>query len=253
MSRCRDLAVVIPVFNEEGTIGKVLRAWNSELEKLGIDFAIHTYNDGSVDNTAAVIKSLLSELPRVVAHERPNSGHGPTILDGYLETAPTFEWVFQVDSDDEMGPEWFYKLWNIRQDHDFIVGKRYERRSSWSRKLVSLWARLAVSSCYGQGIFDVNCPYRLMRSRIFLPCFRTIPRDTFAPNVIIAGYAAHLNMKTIEIHVPHRSRYSGRVSIAKWRLVKGAVRSMVQTVRYRFRGLPEALAAASASESATAP
>jgi dolichol-phosphate mannosyltransferase len=243
MTERRDLAVITPVFNEEGTIGKVLKAWDAELRKLGMTYAIHAYDDGSRDRTSAIIAGMQAEIPALVPHVKRNSGHGPTILEGYCENSPTSEWLFQVDSDDEMGPEWFYKLWNIRHDHDFIVGKRYERQSSWSRRLISLSSRLVANACYGQGIYDVNCPYRLMRSRIFEPCFRTLPRDTFAPNVIISGFAARRNLKTIEIHIPHRSRYSGRVSITKWHLVKGAARSMAQTVRYRFHGLPEALAA----------
>src|ERR1017187_6935065 len=192
-----DLAVILPVFNEEGTIGKVLRAWDTELRKLGMTYSIHAYDDGSRDRTSAIIADLQSEIPALVPHVKRNSGHGPTIIEGYLENSATSEWLFQVDSDDEMGPEWFYKLWTIRHDHDFIVGRRYERQSSWSRKLISLWSRLAVHLFYGQGIFDVNCPYRLMRSRSFAPCFRTLPPDTFAPNVIVAGFAAYLKLKTI--------------------------------------------------------
>jgi glycosyltransferase involved in cell wall biosynthesis len=236
-----QLAVIMPVFNEEGAIGNVLKAWDAELRKLGITYAIHVYDDGSRDRTSAIIAALQPELPALVPHIKRNTGHGPTILEGYRDVSPTSEWLFQVDSDDEMGPEWFYKLWAVRHDHDFIVGKRYERQSSWSRKLVSLWSRLAVTMCYGQGVFDVNCPYRLMRSRTFDRCFRTLPAETFAPNVIVAGFAAFLNLKTIEIHVPHRSRYSGTVSITNWRLVKGACLSMWQTIAYRMNGLRAAV------------
>jgi hypothetical protein len=143
-----------------------------------------------------------------------------------------------VDSDDEMGPDWFYKLWDTRTDHDFIAGKRYERKSSLSRKLVTLWARIAAHTLYGPCIYDVNCPYRLMRSFAFARCYGTIPEDTFAPNILISGFAAHHNLKTVEIHIPHRSRYSGLVSVRKWQLVKCSLLSMYQTIRYRFNGLP---------------
>ena len=174
-------------------------------------------------------------MPGVVGHNKTNAGHGPTILQGYRENYERCEWIFQVDSDDEMGPDWFYKLWHIRQDHDFIVGKRYERASSFSRKMVSLWARLIVNAFYGPCIYDVNCPYRLMRCSVFAPCFKSIPSDTFASNVLISGFAALNNVKTVEVHIPHRSRYSGRVSINKWKLLRCAVLSSLQTVKYRAR------------------
>ncbi len=234
-----DLILVIPVYNEQGTIEKVVKTWMGELDKLDIRYEMHVYDDGSSDDTESILNRLGESTPNLVPHRRQNSGHGPTILAGYLESCARAEWVFQVDSDDEMGPDWFYKLWNIRHDHDFITGRRYERQSSFSRKYVSFFARAAVMSCYGPSCYDVNCPYRLMRSSIFERCFASIPSDTFAPNVVIAGYAAHYNVKTVEVHVPHRSRYSGTVSIAKWSLVKGAVKSMAQTIRYRYKSMPQ--------------
>jgi glycosyltransferase involved in cell wall biosynthesis len=229
-----DLVVVMPVFNEQGTIGSVVRRWDAEVQKLGIAFEIHVYNDGSSDETAAIVESFASETGRIKGHNKPNAGHGRTIRQGYLEHYKRCDWLFQVDSDDEMGPEWFYKLWNIRHDHDLIVGKRYERVSVWSRKLVSGSARVIVNALYGPCIYDVNCPYRLMRSSTFAPGFESIPPETFATNVLLSGFAARNHLKTVEVHIPHRSRYSGRVSIGGWRLLRGVALSSWQTLSYRL-------------------
>ena len=233
-----DLVVVMPVYNEQDSIGNVLNAWSAALNGLGLRFEIHVYNDGSKDETGPRLEHLQSAIAGVVVHSKRNSGHGSTIRQGYLENKDRAEWLFQVDSDDEMGPDWFYKLWNIRHDHDFITGRRYERQSSLARKVVSLAARLAVNTCYGPCVYDVNCPYRLMRSSTFHECYLWIPPATFAPNVLIAGYCAFHAIKTVEIHVPHQSRYSGTVSIRKWKLVKESIRSMYQTISWRFTTMP---------------
>jgi dolichol-phosphate mannosyltransferase len=233
-----DLTIVVPVFNEEGAVETVLTSWAEALAKLDINYEIHAYDDGSTDSTPAQLAELESRIPQLVAHQKLNSGHGSTIRQAYLEFAERADWIFQVDSDDEMGPAWFYKLWNIRSDHNFVIGRRYERKSSFARKIVSLSARLSVNLFYGPCIYDVNVPYRLMNSITFLPCFRSIPEETFAPNVLIAGYAAYHEVKTVEIHVPHQSRYSGQVSIRKWKLLKESIRSYFQTIKYRFTAMP---------------
>jgi glycosyltransferase involved in cell wall biosynthesis len=233
-----DLVIVMPVYNEQDAIGNVLNAWSRVLEGLGLRFRICVYNDGSSDDTAARLEGLRVSLPNVVVHSKRNSGHGSTIRQGYLENMDRADWIFQVDSDDEMGPDWFYKLWNIRHDHDFIVGRRFERQSSLARKVVSLAARLTVNACYGPCVYDVNCPYRLMRTATLRECFLSIPPRTFAPNVLISGYCGYHEIKTVEIHIPHRSRYSGTVSIRKWKLVRESVRSWYQAVRYRFTDMP---------------
>ncbi len=233
-----DLVVVMPVYNEQDSIGSVLTAWSRVLNDLGIGHEIHVYNDGSRDGTGQRLESMVSLIPSVIVHSKRNTGHGSTCRQGYLENMDRAEWLFQVDSDDEMGPDWFYKLWNIRADHDFIVGKRFERRSSMARKIVSLAARLTVNALYGPCVYDVNCPYRLMRSATFRECFRSLPAATFAPNVLISGFCAYHEVKTVEIHIPHRSRYSGAVSIRKWKLVRESIRSWYQTIRYRFAAMP---------------
>ena len=52
------LAVVMPVYNEEGAIGNVINKWVAELDKLDVDYNIIAYNDGSKDNTATILDEI---------------------------------------------------------------------------------------------------------------------------------------------------------------------------------------------------
>lgn len=226
----KELAIVIPVYNEEEAIGAVLDKWVAELDRLGIDYTINPYNDGSKDGSWDVILAKEQEYPgKVVGHNKANSGHGPTILQGYRDAAGEgYEWIFQIDSDDEMGPEGFAGLWENRDQYDFLVGTRDGRKQALPRKIISAVSRLSVRLFYGQGIWDVNTPYRLMRASAFQDVFRKIPSDTFAPNVIISGMAAKLKMRCYETRVPQHDRTTGEVSIKKWKLLKAAFKSFCQ-------------------------
>jgi len=232
-----DLCVVIPVYNEEGAIENVLRKWTAMLDGLGIRYEIHAWNDGSRDSTGSILARVSSDSGgRIVARDKPNSGHGPTILGGYRIAADRAEWVFQTDSDDEMGPESFPELWNRRERFDFLLGRRDGRRQPMARRIVSSVSRLSVRLFYGRGgVWDVNSPYRLMRSSAFAPFFRAIPDDTFAPNVLLSGLAAPHRLRCFEMPVPQRDRTTGEVSIKKWKLLKAAAKSFFQTIRFSFR------------------
>lgn len=245
-----SLCVVMPVYNERAAIGGVLKKWAAALDKLRIDYVIRPYNDGSKDDSLSVMRKAAESLRRVEVRDKPNGGHGPTILQGYREAAADgFDWAFQIDSDDEMGPEKFGELWSRRKDFDFIVGRRHGRAQALPRKIVSFVSRLAVRVFYGKGkVWDVNAPYRLMRVETFRESFAKIPADTFAPNVIITGIAARSSLRVCEIDVPQHDRTTGEVSIKKWKLLKAAVRSLWQTVFFAERcdGFPRVWASIAA-------
>lgn len=232
------LCVVMPVYNEEAAIGGVLRKWHKTLSALGIDFEIRAWDDGSRDSSLMSMQLVADELgARVVIRNKPNEGHGPTLLRAYRDAADAgFEWIFQVDSDDEMGPGRFATLWEQRVEHDFLVGRREGRRQAWPRKLVSWVSRFCVRVFFGKGVWDVNAPYRLMRTASFRDYLARIPSDTFAPNVILSGLAARDRLRMLEIAVPQHERTTGEVSIRKWKLLGAAAKSFAQTVDFAFHG-----------------
>lgn len=227
-----ELAVVIPVYNEAGAIEGVIRSWTRRLESLSIDFEIHAYNDGSSDQTAKILGDLARSNPHLCVHNKENSGHGPTILQGYCENANA-DWVFQVDGDDEMKPDSFPALWALREEYDMLVGERDRHGQPPARQLISAVSRATVRLFYGSKIFDVNAPYRLMRSAAFARAWAAIPSDTFAPNVVIAGLASALDMRVYRTNVSQEPRQSGEVSIKHWKLLKAAIRSFAQTISLR--------------------
>lgn len=229
-----ELAIVMPVYNEEKIIGKVLYHWVKELERLEINFEIHVYNDGSKDNTLHILNQYNARNTNIVVHDKPNTGHGPTILMGYRENSDT-EWIFQIDSDNEISTEFFEEFWKRRKGFGFLIGRRVERKGPMSRRFTTFAARMIVRFLYGRGVFDVNCPYRLMRAELFKELFSRIPSHTFAPNVIVSGVACKNNYRVLEIPVVHSQRTTGEVSIQKTKLLKAAVRALWQTVLFRFQ------------------
>ena len=231
-----SLCVVMPVYNEQDAIGAVLKKWTKTLDSIGVDYLIRAYNDGSRDDSLVVMRKIACNLRRVQICDKPNGGHGNTILTGYREAAKDgFDWIFQIDSDDEMGPEKFVELWNARGAYDFLVGTRDGRKQPWPRKIISFVSRCCVQLFYGSNtIWDVNTPYRLMRVSSFRDSYRMIPLTTFAPNVILSGIVATEGLRYYEIRVPQHDRTTGEVSIKKWKLLKAAAKSFVQTIAFSF-------------------
>jgi hypothetical protein len=131
-----------------------------------------------------------------------------------------------------MGPEKFGDLWEQRDHYDFLIGIRDGRYQQLPRKIISWMSRAVVRIFFGRGVRDVNSPYRLMKSDVFSSFYWVIPDDTFAPNVIISGWVAREHLKFYECQIPHGDRKTGEVSIKKWKLLKVALKSFVQTIKF---------------------
>lgn len=224
MSAAPELSIVIPAYNEAGIVGDTLRVWDAEARGLGIAHEILVYDDGSTDETRAVLTSLAREMPALVVGYHANRGHGPTVLAGYREAAGT--WVFQVDADDEVGPEPFEAFWRARHDYDLQIGHRRDRAQTLGRRVLSWGSRTMVGVLFGTGISDVNTPYRLMRRSALASLLSVVPEDTFAPNVAISGLAVLRGLRVREVDVRARSQTSR--AAANWGALAAARLSIVQ-------------------------
>ena len=224
------LTVVMPVYNEEASLPDCAASWISMLDQVGVNYRLLIINDGSKDTTESVLADLETHQ-RVVGVTKPNEGHGPTILRGYRVGTQTSEWVFQVDSDDEIPATAFPAVWAARDGVDAVFGIRTGRFQSLDRKVISKVAGLTARLMLRGHVRDVNVPFRLMRSAVLAPVVNALPEDTFAPNVIISGALGRDTMSFAEVPVPHNERQAGEVSIVGWGAIKAAMRSFRQTVR----------------------
>jgi dolichol-phosphate mannosyltransferase len=229
-----DLALVIPVYNEESCILRVIRSWRALLTEMGISHKIIVLNDGSRDSTAAQLENLRDD-PDVELIHQINAGHGPTILRGYRRAVELADWVFQCDSDEEIQADHFPAFWQNRDGKDGVFGVRQQRSRAASRVFISAGARSMVTLLFGNGIHDVNVPYRLMRSSFLKRLIEDIPTNTLAPNIILSGWFARTRRPLLEIPVPCKGRHSGRASLARFRLWQFAVMAFLQVLRSRFR------------------
>lgn len=228
-----NLAVIMPVYNEEEIIETVVTEWINALDELNIDYTLFACNDGSKDNSGKILENLALNSPHLTVVNQENSWHGPTILKGYREKAPEFTWILQIDADREMTPESFRQMWEKRFDYDFLAIIRANRVQNISRKVISLISRLCIRVFYGKSIWDVNSPYRLMKSEKFIGLFNQLPVETLSPNMIISGFAAKKKIKFYEMPIPCAPRQTGE-ALNKIKLLKTAIKSFWQVSLFSF-------------------
>jgi glycosyltransferase involved in cell wall biosynthesis len=211
------LYVVMPIYNEQTSIGAVVREWKEMLGRVAPDHRILILNDGSKDNTAQVLAEIAAATPGVEIINKPNSGHGRTCIMGYGEAIQRgARWIFQIDSDGQCDPQYFAALWNQREQHPAVFGKRVDRDDGMARKVISWFCRLATHIATGVPVRDPNVPYRLMRADVLRAAIADFPQDFGLSNILVSVVVQKgLGSKMGFVDIGFRDRTGGEPSV-KW-------------------------------------
>jgi len=138
MATPRSLDVVVPVYNEAPCIDKFYHSLLAELEGLQIPFRVLYVNDGSQDETQALLIGLAQADERVVVLELSrNFGHQAAITCGL--DAASADWVLTMDGDGEHPPEKIPEMVALAtQGFDLVLVQRQEAQSiSWFKRATS--------------------------------------------------------------------------------------------------------------------
>jgi len=211
-----ELLVVMPVYNEQASLRHVVGEWFPAIRDCVENFTLLAVDDGSTDATPTILRQLAGELgPHFEVRTHANRGHGQTCLSGYREAcARGVPFVFQIDSDGQCDPQYFARLWAMRESHDVIYGRRARRGDGFRRVLAGTVLRGTVFVAAGAWCTDPNVPYRLMRTKALGPFLKAIPADFVLANVALAVLlrkAGAWRHGSVPIHF--RARHGGEPSV----------------------------------------
>ena len=226
----KDVAVVIPVFNEEKLIGECINEWLNVLDSVNLNYEILIIDDGSSDATISIVERY-GDNPNIQMIIKQNEGHGPTILAGYKRAVGIAEWVFQADSDNEISPNQFSALWSRRQGQDAVIAWRQGRDQTTVRRLVTFFARVTTKVLFRCHLRDVNIPFRLIRSETLAILLEKIPSDTFAPNIALSGALSLMNYQVEECPVVFNERIVGESSLSNLGAVRKGGRALLELIK----------------------
>ena len=211
-----ELLIVMPVYNEQASVRKVVLEWFHELQNWTENFTILAINDGSQDASHLILRRLAEQLgSRLQILDQTNKGHGQSCLSGYREACRRqIPYVFQIDSDGQCDPQYFFRFWRDRESYDVIYGQRVRREDGWRRVLASYALRSTLLWIAQANCIDANVPYRLMRTARLLPVLDRIPSDFHLANVALAVLLKRdASWRQASVPIRFRERYGGEPSV----------------------------------------
>ena len=112
------ISVIIPVYNVENYLRQCL---DSILNQTYTDFEVICVNDGSTDNSLNILKEYAQKDSRIKVISQKNKGPSKARNVG-LKHANS-EYICFIDSDDKIEPDFFEKLYAVRDMSDLITVK----------------------------------------------------------------------------------------------------------------------------------
>jgi glycosyltransferase involved in cell wall biosynthesis len=233
LDRKTDISVIVPLLNEEDTVGQLCEALVEVITPLTPEFELIFVDDGSTDRSVERLRDKVSADARVkVIRLRGNFGKSAALAAGF--DAVRGRIVFTMDADLQDDPAEIPRfLEKLDEGYDLVNGYKHNRRDPWSKVIPSRVFNRLVSLVSGVHIKDVNCGFKAYRREVLeeIKVYGEMHR-------LIPVLAHWRRFKIAEIEVRHHPRRHGRSHYGISRMYRGLFDALTVTFLLHFGTRP---------------
>lgn len=229
------VSVVIPIYNEAKNLPQLFVRLKDTLSQIPFGYEIIAVDDGSKDDSFAVLKALATENSpiRVIRFKR-NFGQTAALAAG-IELARG-EIIISIDSDLENDPQDILALLAKMADgYDVVSGWRKDRWKGayLTRKFPSIVANWLISKLTGVKLNDYGCTLKAYRADVIKGVKLYGEMHRFIP-----AYAAWHGGSVAQIPISHRPRIHGKSNYGFGRVFRVLLDLIVVVFMHRYMNRP---------------
>jgi glycosyltransferase involved in cell wall biosynthesis len=225
------ISVVIAVYNEEENVRPMVQQVDAALA--GYSYEIIYVDDGSTDDTLAVLRSLKNERLKII-ELRKNYGQSMALMAG-IDHAQG-EYIATLDGDLQNDPADIPAMLQLAEggNWDMVAGIRTNRKDGFLlRKIPSLIANWIIRSSSGVKMKDYGCALKVIRSEIAKDLGLYGELHRFIP--VLAQLEG---AKITQMDVQHHARQFGKSKYGLGRTVKVMSDLLLMLFLKRYLGRP---------------
>ena len=232
-----ELSVVVPVFNEAAGIAASVGRLSDYLDRRQVAWELVVVDDGSADETVAVVRELTARDQRIRMVLGGRRGKGAAVRRGMMEA--TGSWRFMADADLSMPADNIGRFFSTLQDSSpaphILIGSReavgaLRIGEPWVRHVAGRLFNLVVRAVGVPGLQDTQCGFKMFSAEAARALFPHTTIDGFAFDVELLFLARRAGFRVREVGIEWHCRVAGRVSA--WR---GAA-AFADILRVRWNG-----------------
>jgi glycosyltransferase involved in cell wall biosynthesis len=204
------LSIVIPLYNEEESIEKIVTRIIEVGKSFNFSYEIILVDDGSTDETWKIIEDLKASIPNLIGIKlRKNYGQTAAMVAGFDHSSG--EIIVTMDGDLQNDPLDISRLLEkIEDGFDIVSGWRKYRKDHYSRVIPSRIANYIISKSTGISLHDYGCSLKAYRA----DCIKSITAYSDMHRFFPA-LASMTGAQVTEIPVNH---YPRRYGVSKYGL-----------------------------------
>jgi len=202
-----DLSIVLPVYNEAGSLSSLVPELTAVLQQLGRSYEIIAVDDGSSDESVAVLRRLQEQEPHLrIIQFRRNFGQTAAFTAGFDYARGAI--IITMDADGQQDPTDIPHLLEVMEegDYDMVNGWRQKRKEPFlTRKLPSMVANWLIANASDVRLHDRGCSLKALRHDLVRQMHLYGELHRFIPEV-----ASLAGARTTEVPVNDRPRKAGK-------------------------------------------
>lgn len=203
----RKVSIVMPAYNEEEAIGRVL----DELFALSLgDMEVIVVDDGSHDGTGEAARHRGA---KVVRHPY-NRGNGAAVRSGIR--AATGDVIVIMDADGQHDPADVPRLLEKMDSYDMVVGARPANAGVWYRNLANRIYNGFASYIVGFPVKDLTSGFRAVRAPLAKSMCYLLPNTFSAPTTMTLAVArGGYGIAYVPIQIRRRAGGKSKISLLR--------------------------------------
>jgi len=234
-------SIVIPAYNEAKRLPRYLREVVGYFDGRDEPYEVVVVDDGSVDDTAAVVQELAQTHPCVVLVRFPeNGGKGHAVRAGMLHARGALR--LMTDADGATPIVEVKRLETaLSAGADFVAGSRarpdpsVERQTRFHRRVAGNVFNLIARALGAGDVVDTQCGFKLFRGPVADDLFGSLRTQGFAFDVELLFLARQRGYRVVEVAVNWADQPGSKVGVmrhgltmvcemlaARWRLARNS-------------------------------
>lgn len=207
--------IVIPCYNEENTIIKILKKIETYHQRT--DFEVIIVNDGSTDKTQTKIQSYIKQEPKIkniaLVNKEKNEGKGQAIVSAIRIARG--EYIAIQDADREYYPKDLFRIFDIidREDWEVVYGSRIMKTNPYHSPYYFYGSRLITwfyNLLFQDKLTDLSTGYKIFKKSLIEPSQLKAKRFGFCAELTCLLNKAKVKIMEVPISYEPRSFSEGK-------------------------------------------